>query len=168
MVEVIAAVTPEVEAPRDLPHSRRDHLGRAPDPGRQSGGREGLAVGLCEVEVGVVGQEEVPGRSRVGHLSPSLFQDEPSRPLPRQLYLWWKDHCESSLHQNNQNVQAEFIRHSLNDFYPNGCSADSPLCLSASMKYQSVYFQVLLPHCNFNLPVPGRQWKSQHAVRHCK
>ena len=85
----VAAAAAEVEAPRDLPHARRDHLGRAPDPGRQGGGREGLAVRLGEVEVRVVGQEEVPGRSREGLPTP-LFQDEPSSPLPRQLHLWWK------------------------------------------------------------------------------
>ena len=106
MVGVTVAVTsPEVKAPRDLPDARGDHLGGPSDARRHSPavapcrGCEGLAVHLGQVEVGIVGEEEVPvevprrvqSRRRVEQsLSQQLLpllQDQAAGPLPRQLYL---------------------------------------------------------------------------------
>ena len=61
----LVTVTVTVEAPRDLPHTRGDHLGGPPDARRHPSvapcrGPEGLAVHLGQAEVGVVGEEEVP------------------------------------------------------------------------------------------------------------
>ena len=96
--------TPEVEAPRNLPHTRGDHLGGPPDARRHPPvppcrGREGLAVHLGQVEVGIVGEEEVPvevprrvqSRRRVEQSLAQqlllLLKDQAAGTLPRQLYL---------------------------------------------------------------------------------
>ena len=106
MIGVTVTVSsPEVEAPRNLPHTRCDHLGGPPDarrhppamaPGR---GREGLAVHLGQAEVGIVGEEEVPvevsrrvqSRCRVEQSLAQqlllLLKDQAAGTLPCQLYL---------------------------------------------------------------------------------
>ena len=110
MTVTLAMAAAEVEAPRDLSHSRRDHLGGAPDAGRDpplapmAMAPQGLAVHLGEVEVRVVGEEVVavpvpvavvPGRGEArGRVEESLaekllplLQDQPAGAFPCQLYL---------------------------------------------------------------------------------
>ena len=100
----LVTVTVTVEAPRDLPHTRGDHLGGPPDARRHPSvapcrGPEGLAVHLGQAEVGIVGEEEVPvevprrvqSRCRVEQSLAQqlllLLEDQAAGTLPGQLYL---------------------------------------------------------------------------------